>query len=121
MEYITFARVEEPAVEVLGVVEVDADFEDGVAGYAKVAAEGGHEVLIGMGDYFLCSKVFSSRKFAMTKRHPCRIEDTVVVKVIDLRLFRFAHFKCAHVLGLQQRENIDACHHTEHGIKHTAG
>ena len=36
------AGVEEPAVEVGGVVEVDAAFEDGVRGYAEVAAEGGH-------------------------------------------------------------------------------
>ena len=36
------ARVQEPAVGVGGIVEVDAAFEDGVGGYAEVAAERGH-------------------------------------------------------------------------------
>lgn len=36
------AEVEEPAVGVGGIVEVDAAFEDGVLCYAEVAADWGH-------------------------------------------------------------------------------
>lgn len=34
--------MEEPPVQVGGGVEVDSDFEDGEAGYAEVASQGGH-------------------------------------------------------------------------------
>lgn len=34
--------MQEPAVGVGGVVEIDAEFEDGVEGYAQVAADGRH-------------------------------------------------------------------------------
>lgn len=44
------AGVEEPAGGVGRVVEVDSDFEDGVGGYAEVAADRGHLERVGRGD-----------------------------------------------------------------------
>ena len=60
-------------MEILGVVEIYSDFEDGIAGDAEVAAEGGHELLSGR-LFFFCGKVFSFKKSViMNRQHllPC--------------------------------------------------
>ena len=43
-------RVQEPAVRVGRVVEVDAAFEDGVLRYAEVAADGWHDDAVVVGE-----------------------------------------------------------------------
>ena len=80
-------------MEILGVVEIYSDFEDGIAGDAEVAAEGGHELLSGR-LFFLCGKVFSFKKSViMNRQHHCHVEINSAIGATDPSISDFMHLE----------------------------